>query len=85
MISSDRRTFLGGLGGVLAFGLGGLAEGRTRWIGPATSRGGATLDLGRFESLPPETPGKKERPRRRRDPYDPDLGDPLDLGEDRLA
>lgn len=45
MISSDRRTFLGGLGGVLAFGLGGVAEGRTRW------RVSATLDLGRFESL----------------------------------
>ena len=43
------------------------------------------LILGRFEPLPPETPGKKERPRRRRDPLDPDLGDPLDMGEDRLA
>jgi hypothetical protein len=51
MISSDRRTFLGGLGGVLAFGLGGLASGRTRWSVPAGARASAVLDLGRFEAL----------------------------------
>jgi hypothetical protein len=42
--------------------------------------------LGRFETLPPEKPGKKDRPRRRRDPFlDMDLGAELDLGDDRLA
>lgn len=51
MLTSNRRTFLGGLGGVLAFGMEGLAAGRTRWILPAGERAGATLDLGRFESL----------------------------------
>jgi hypothetical protein len=44
------------------------------------------LILGRYEPLPAEKPGKKPRVRRRRDPYlDLDLGDPLDMGDDKLA
>lgn len=44
------------------------------------------LILGRYEVLPPEKPGKKPRPKRRRDPFDDlDLGFPLDLGDDKLA
>ena len=41
--------------------------------------------LQRFEPLPPEQPGQKDRPRRRSPLDDFDLGDPLDLGDDRLA
>ncbi|HVS19429.1 MAG TPA: hypothetical protein VMT18_12565 [Planctomycetota bacterium] len=48
---SDRRAFLGGLGGVFAFGLGGLAEGRTRWLLPSRLGESQPLDLGRFEAL----------------------------------
>jgi hypothetical protein len=44
------------------------------------------LILNRYEPLPAEKPGKKPRTRRRRDPYlDLDLGDPLDMGDDKLA
>jgi hypothetical protein len=44
------------------------------------------LILGRYEPLPADKPGKKPRVRRRRDPYlDLDLGDPLDMGDDKLA
>lgn len=43
------------------------------------------MALNRYEPLPPEKPGKKPRTRRR-DPFlDLDLGDALDLGDDRLA
>jgi hypothetical protein len=42
--------------------------------------------LDRFTPLPPEDPTKKDRPRRRRHPYeDFDLTGDLDLGDDRIA
>ena len=51
MIASNRRTFLGSLGGVLAFGLGGVAGGRTGGRIGLLERRLDTLDLGRFEAL----------------------------------
>jgi hypothetical protein len=44
------------------------------------------LVLGRYQPLPPPKPGGAPRPRRQRFPFDdPDLGDALDMGDDRLA
>ncbi len=44
------------------------------------------LVLGRYQPLPPPNPGAPPRPRRQRFPDDdPDLGDPIDMGDDRLA
>jgi hypothetical protein len=44
------------------------------------------LVLGRYRPIPPLKPGEVPRTRRQRFPNDdPDLGDSLDMGEDRLA
>jgi hypothetical protein len=43
------------------------------------------LALGRYEPLPVPKADGKPRPRRRSRYEDLDLGDPLDLGDDRIA